>query len=169
MTEHNNPCKTCEIDQKCCKVLGLKLSRPEFEKHFKKHSDNLSITKYNEMFIVYPRNNLPCPYWNEESGCGIYLDRPIDCRLYPYDLHQIVKKNGKIEISFYDQTECPHREELFIPVDEAKALMKTLAREVYGEDKPITIHFIPGRKPPQKFGILNPVVAWMSKILRAYR
>ena len=169
MTAENNPCLACAADQQCCEVLGLKLSKREFEKHFKKYSDRLSIIKYYKMFIVYPRNNLPCPYWDKESGCTIYEERPIDCRLYPYDLHQLIEKKGIIEISFYDQTDCPQKENLFIPVDEAKELMKTLAREVYGEDKPITIQFNPGETPPQKYGVLNPLIAWLSKILRAYR
>lgn len=169
MPDSLNPCITCEVDQKCCKVLGLKLSREEFEKHFKKYSDRLSIIKYKKMFIVYPRNNLPCPHWDKESGCTIYLDRPIDCRLYPYDLHQIIEKNGIIEIKLYDQTDCPHKEDLFMPVDEAKELIKTLAREAYGEDKPVTIQFTPGKKPPQKYGILDPVIARLSKIISTYR
>jgi len=148
--------------------MGLKLSRQEFEKHFRKYSDRLSIIKYNKMFIVYPRNNQPCPYF-DKNGCKIYKDRPIDCRLYPYDLHQLVEKGGEIEIIFYDQTDCPHKESLFMPAYEAKDLMKTLAQEVYGQDKPINIQFEPGKKPPRVFGFLNPVIAWLSKIIRAYR
>ena len=147
----------------------MKLSQQEFEKYFKKHSDRLSVVKYNKMYIVYPRNNLPCPYWNETKGCGMYEDRPIDCRLYPYDLHQIIEKNGVIEIEFYDQTDCPHKENLFMPVEEAKELMRKLAREVYGEDMPIRIKFVPGKKPPRQFGILNPVIARLSKIIRAHK
>ena len=169
MAELINPCQTCATNQECCKVMGLKLSKREFERDFKKHSERLSVIKYNEMFIVYPRNKLPCPYWEEKKGCGIYKNRPVDCRLYPYDLHQIVEKNGKIEISFYDQTDCPHKEDLFIPVDEAKELMKTLAHDVFGKGKPISIQYSPGEKPPKKFGILNPLISWLSKIIRAYR
>jgi Fe-S-cluster containining protein len=149
--------------------MGLKLSKREFEKHFKKHSGRLSVIKYNKMFIVYPRNKLPCPYWDENKGCGIYEERPIDCRLYPFDLHKIIEKNGVIEIEFYDQTDCPHKEVLFMPVDEAKGLMMKLAREVYGEDKPIKIEFISGKKTKRQYGFLNPIVAWLSKTFRTYR
>ena len=169
MFDENNPCQTCPAEQQCCEVLGLKLSKREFEKHFKKHSDKLSVIKYNKMFIVYPRKNLPCPYWDERKGCGIYQERPIDCRLYPYDLHQIIEKNGVIEIEFYDQTDCPHKEKLFMPVDKAKELMKSLARDVFGEDKPIKIEFISGKKPHRQFGFLNPIIARLSKIIRANR
>lgn len=169
MSEQDNPCLTCTADQQCCKVMGLKLSRDEFEKHFKAHSSRLTIIKYKKMYIVYPRNNLPCPYWDEKKGCGIYENRPIDCRLYPYDLHKLIEKNGVIEIEFYDQTDCPHKEKLFMPVDEAKELMKTLAREVYGEEKPIRIKFISGKKPRRQFGFLNPVIAWLSETIRRYR
>jgi len=148
--------------------LGLKLSKQEFEKHFKKYADRLSIIKYKKMFIVYPRNNLPCPYF-QENGCGIYQDRPIDCRLYPYDLHRIVEKGGEIEVILYDQTECPHKENLFMPVDQAKELIKILAREVFGHDKPINIQFEPGKKPARVFGFFDPIIAWLSRIIRAYR
>ena len=169
MSDENNPCRTCEADQQCCKVLGLKLSKHEFETFFRKHSERLSVIKYNEMYIVYPRNNLPCPYWDEKKGCGIYEDRPIDCMLYPYDLHQIMEKNGTVEIELYDQTDCPHKETLYIPVEDAENLIKTLAREVFGVDKPINIKFIPGKKPPRQFGFLNPVIARLSKIIRAHK
>jgi len=94
MAEQVNSCQTCATNQECCKVLGLKLSRREFEKHFKKHSDRLSFIQYDRMFIVYPRLGLPCPYWDEKKGCGIYVERPIDCRLYPYDLHKIKEKSN---------------------------------------------------------------------------
>ena len=169
MSEQDNPCLTCKADQQCCKVLGLKLSRDEFEQHFKAHSSRLTIIKYKKMYIVYPRNNLPCPYWDKKNGCGIYENRPIDCRLYPYDLHKLIEKNGVIEIEFYDQTDCPHKENLFMQPDEAKDLMKTLARNAYGQDKQINIKFIPGKKPPRIFGLLSPFVAWLSKIVSAYR
>ena len=169
MTEKNSPCETCAIDQQCCKVLGLKLSKAEFEKNFKKHEGKLSVIKYDKMFIVYPRSNRPCPYWDDKKGCGIYEDRPTDCRLYPYDLHKIIEKNGTIEIEFYDQTDCPHKEDLFIPVEEAKELMKILAREVFGHDKPIMIEFISRKKPKRQFGILSPLIAWLSRIFRTYR
>ena len=166
--DQNNPCMTCVVDKKCCRVMGLKLSKREFEAHFKKYSDRLSIIKYKNMYIISPRDDRPCPHLIE-TGCGIYLDRPIDCRLYPYDLHQIKEKNGTIEIVFYDQTDCPHKEGLFIPVEEAKELMRYLARELYGKDKPIKIKFSPGETPPRVFGVFDPIISWISRKLRTYK
>ncbi|KAF6247416.1 hypothetical protein C6990_02825 [Nitrosopumilus sp. b3] len=32
-------------------------------------------------------NSIECVFWNAEtSGCSIYESRPIDCRLYPFDI-----------------------------------------------------------------------------------
>lgn len=120
------------------------------------------------MFIVYPRENFPCPYW-DKNGCSIYKNRPIDCRLFPYELNRMVEKRGVIEVELYDQTDCPQRESLFMPIDEAYELVKALARDVFGQGKPINIKFVPGRKPPRVFGIFDPLIAWLSKIIRTYR
>jgi Fe-S-cluster containining protein len=168
VTIQDNPCLRCAVDQKCCKVPGLKLSKREFENLFQKHSSRLSVIKYNKIVILYPKDDLPCPYWKED-GCNIYQDRPIDCRLFPYELNQMVEKRGKIEVVVYDQTDCPQKESLFIPFDKAKELIETLAQDVYGQGKPIEIHYEPGKKPPRAFGIFNPLVARLSKIIRSYK
>ena len=147
--------------------MGLKVSVREYEKNFKKHSFRLTTIKYNKMVILFPKNNQPCPYW-DKRGCSIYEDRPIDCRLYPFELNRMVEKKQKIEVVFYDQTDCPHKEALFIPVDEAKELMKALARDVYGSGKPIEIKYEPGKRPPRTFGNLNPLISMISRIIRSF-
>ena len=164
----DNPCLACEVGQKCCKPAGLKLSRQEFEKHFKKYLPRLSVIKYKKMFIVHSLENQPCPYW-DKKGCEIYQDRPVDCRMFPYDLNRLVEKRRMIEIEFYDQTDCPLKEGLFIPVDEAKELVRALARDVYGQGKPIHIKYTPGKKPPRTFGLFDPLIARLSKLIRTYR
>ena len=166
MAISENPCQVCSIDQRCCKDMGLKVSVREYEKNFKQHSSRLTTVKYNKMLIVFPKHNQPCPHWNGE-GCSIYQDRPIDCRLYPFELNRMVEKKRKIEVVFYDQTDCPHKEDLFIPVEEAKELMKALARDVYGTGKPIEIKYEPGKRPPRTFGFLNPLVARLSWLIRS--
>ncbi|MFC1613297.1 YkgJ family cysteine cluster protein [Patescibacteria group bacterium] len=39
----------------------------------------------------FPDINLryPCLYFNKDSLCDIHADRPIDCRLYPFDILKI--------------------------------------------------------------------------------
>ena len=164
MTISENPCQVCRIDQRCCKDISLKVSVREYEKNFKKHASSLKTVKYNKMVIVFPKHSQPCPYWNG-SGCSIYDDRPVDCRLYPFELHRLVEKKHNIEAVFYDQSDCPHKEALFIPVEEAKELITALARDVYGTGKPVEIKYEPGKRPPRAFGILNPLIARLSRLI----
>lgn len=163
-----NNCLNCVIDQQCCKVLGLKLSKSEYEKSFADISDKLRVVKYDNFFMIYPRDNQPCPHWRED-GCSIYQDRPVDCRLYPYELHRMSCSKGQIEVDLYDQSDCPHKENLFIPVQEAKALITNLVQEIYGADKPVTIHYIPGAEVPRKSGLLNRLINRISSLFRKAR
>jgi Fe-S-cluster containining protein len=170
MAEDKNPCMSCDVEQRCCKTLhDLRLSVAEFEKHFRRHADRLSVLKYSNTFLVSPQNQLPCPYLGE-NGCRIYDERPIDCRLFPYVLVNIENKRDKIRVTFHKDSDCPHREDLFVPLDEAKELMTRLAREVYGEEKPVQIEELDGGAARARAArLLDRVISRISRVLRAYR
>ncbi len=166
----DNPCLVCNFNQRCCSQLsGLRLSREEFEKYFKLHAEKLSILKYKKVFLVSTLNSSPCPHWGE-SGCRIYRDRPVDCRLYPYEITRMVEKRRRIEITFQGNNGCPQRDNLLMPVEEAKALIEDFCQTVYGRGKPTIIKYSRGEKGfSHFFSFLDPVMSRISKILRSYR
>jgi len=165
MSQNDNPCMTCAVDQLCCKAMGLKLSRGEYEAHFRKHSGRFEVVPYGKMMIVYPQDERPCPYLTPQ-GCSIYGSRPVDCRLYPYELNRIVEKRDRIEAVVYDQTDCPHKEGLFIPFEEAEALITALAEDVFGPGKPVQVRYEPGKKPRRPSGFFSALFALLSKVRR---
>ena len=166
MSNNDNLCSICEVEQQCCKEMGLKLSKDEYERHFKSHPGRFDVIHYSGMVVVFPRDDRPCPYLTG-TGCGIYLDRPVDCRLYPYELNRMEEKRSRVEAVLYDQTDCPHKEELFIPIEEAEELVRELAREVYGPGKPVFIKYRPGKKPRRAFGIFNPLIAKLYRVFKS--
>jgi|GEM_PF-1617417 len=170
-THQKNPCLACRVNQQCCSQLsGLRLSREEFEKYFQDHANELSIIKYRKTFIVSARNHQTCPHWRE-SGCAIYMDRPSDCRLYPYEITRVREKKDRIEVLFSDNPGCPLREDLLLPIEEAKSIIEGFCRDVYGERrKPFLIRRVENRKGVfQAFPFLGGVVAQLSRFFRAYK
>jgi len=166
-SERSNPCLTCSAQQRCCSQLsGLRLTKDEFEIHFKKHSDGLAIARYEKTFVVSSHNNGPCPHWGK-SGCRIYNDRPIDCRLYPYEITRISEKRKAIEITLLNNPGCPEMDSLLMPFEEAKALIEFFCHTVYGQGKPIIIKYIQTRKRSYLF--FDRIRARLSKIIEALR
>ncbi|MCL5022902.1 MAG: class I SAM-dependent methyltransferase [Nitrospirae bacterium] len=165
--ERNNPCLVCSVDQRCCSQLsGLRLTKDEFEKYFKNHAGELAIVEDQKTVVISSHNNGPCPYW-ENDGCMIYNDRPIDCRLYPYEITRISEKRKAIEVTLRDNPGCPRRERLLMPFEESKALIEVFCHTVYGRSKPIIIKYGQANKGfPRPFGFLNPVTARLFGILR---
>jgi Fe-S-cluster containining protein len=165
----NNPCMTCEVGQRCCRQLsGLKLTAREFEENFKKYAADLSILLYKKIYIVSSMKNNTCPHW-AEKGCTIYHERSIDCRLFPYTVTRVLEKRNSVIIEFHDETDCPHRHDLFLPMEEAKALMTNFGQEVYGADKPVIIRYSPPRKGISRcLNLFDPLISRLSKIIRSY-
>jgi len=165
-----NPCLACTENQRCCSQLsGLTLSNEEFEKNFRKHTDKLSVVDDNKVFIVSAYDNGPCPHW-QQSGCKIYYDRPIDCRVYPYEIIQLAERKGVIEIKFRGSPCCPQKDHLLIPLEDARTLMKNLGRMAYGESKPIVIKYV--QEERGRAGILalfDPLMAWLFKVMSGFR
>lgn len=169
-SERHDPCQACSADQRCCSHLsGLRLSKGELENYFSDHSNELAILKDNKMFIVSSNRNGPCPHW-KKSKCTIYSDRPIDCRLYPYEITRLLEKRNVLEVTFRYNPDCPQKDILFMPVGEAKALIEALCQTVYGRSKPILTKYVQARKGGSPFFVFfDPIRAWLSKIIEAFR
>lgn len=73
---HN--CLNCKSD--CCehKIAFPLYLTPEEKKQFPKLANQLRSKN--------------CPFLNNKKLCGIHTNRPLDCRLFPFDVYKI---NGK--------------------------------------------------------------------------
>jgi len=89
-------CGNCN-HKNCCtdSAVPLVFSK-DFEKIKKVDSDyvdHLQTIKINNKFVQTvkkKKNSTECIFWNDfTGGCKIYSSRPIDCRLYPFDIINI--------------------------------------------------------------------------------
>jgi Fe-S-cluster containining protein len=135
----DNPCISCSTNQHCCTQLSeLMLTKEEFYGKFHAIEENLLVKQSNNSFIISPKGGKACPHW-EKGGCGIYYDRPIDCRLYPYMIIQIVEKRNKVYITYTSKSLCPLKERLQIlmPKTDACKLVVEFGKKNFGEEKTI--------------------------------
>lgn len=79
-------CQKCKVN--CCKQTI---------------SCNLFLTKKEKEKFADINNSFPCKFLNNKGLCKIHNQRPIDCRLFPFD---IIKENNKFFWAYY-QTNCP--------------------------------------------------------------
>jgi len=94
-----NPCLACSTDQHCCsRVSGLMLSEGEFRKHFASHLQELIVRRSRKVVYVSSKSGGSCPHWGVD-GCRIYLERPIDCRVFPYIPTHVIEKEDQIKIA----------------------------------------------------------------------
>lgn len=91
----------CDRCGKCClgelapADIGLMLI--DFELQELAKIKQIPVEEFKDRFTVIRNGKLilkyPCPFYDKNiSGCGIYTERPIVCRLYPINLP--VKANG---------------------------------------------------------------------------
>lgn len=138
---NTNVCSRCIIGQDCCRNLsGLKLSENEYEQHFAKHSENLEVRQENNLYVVSAIDGKPCPNWIDDQ-CSIYIDRPMECRLFPYTLGKIIHHGNRINITFHSHTQCPEKKTLLMSKAEANGMILSFARSVFPDaDKIISEH-----------------------------
>jgi len=135
MTDPDNPCLSCP--DTCCGIPGkfsLRLSKDEFEKHFKDSEQDLLVTEKDKVIMIYSIEGKVCPNLNNK-GCRIYQERPIDCRLYPYQMLPLYETREKVKILLYIKPECVENRTFNIPVNEARKLVEDFGRQVYGNKK----------------------------------
>ncbi len=135
MMNTDNPCLTCP--DTCCGTPGkfsLRISKEEFEKHFKDRADDLIIQEDGNVVLIYSKEGKACPNL-DNKGCKIYLDRPIDCRLYPYQMLQLYETNNKAKLLLYIKPHCVENRTFYMPENDAIALVEAFGRNVYGDKK----------------------------------
>jgi Fe-S-cluster containining protein len=162
MTAHDNPCLTCP--DACCALkgnCGLRLSQDEFEAHFQDRQEDLHVRVEEKVVIISTKDGLVCPNLGEK-GCRIYLNRPIDCRLYPYQMQPVYETRRKAKFLLYMEPNCAHHETFHFPEDEAKALVEEFGRKVYGNKK-IIVQTYENRFLPK---LLNKCEVWFVKFCK---
>jgi Fe-S-cluster containining protein len=137
MHDHENPCLTCPGPDTCCGIPGrfsLRLSKEEFEKHFLDKKEDLRVTEKDKVIMIFSKEGKVCPNL-EKKGCRIYSERPIDCRLYPYQMLPLYETRQTVKFFLYVLPECIEEKIFSLPVNQATTLVEEFGRKVYGEKK----------------------------------
>ena len=134
----DNPCLSCP--DICCGLkgeCGLRLSPAEFAAHFEAHSQSLRVRRDGKVVILATKEGLVCPNLGDK-GCRIYDRRPIDCRLYPYQMVPVYETRKRVKFLLYLTPECMANQTFPVPEPAARTLVESFCREVYG-DKTVQI------------------------------
>ena len=93
----------------CCKNYSPRFKTPDIKRISKKLKMRESefIDTYLNVdeegdFVV---NSTPCPFLGPDNFCGIYEDRPSDCRRFPYTDEDILLKRPQLTLK--NSTFCP--------------------------------------------------------------
>ena len=93
----------------CCKNYSPRFKQPDIKRIAKR----LRV-KEGELVDQYLRldndgdyvvKSSPCPFLGSDNTCGIYEDRPSDCRRYPYTDEDILLK--RVNLTLKNATFCP--------------------------------------------------------------
>lgn len=148
MPQSNNPCLTCP--DICCALkgdCGLRLAATEFESHFRAYEDSLNVRVENDIVVLSTKEGLVCPNLGEK-GCRIYAARPIDCRLYPYQVLPLYQTRRRAKFLLVVQPRCASESTFAFPESEAAALVEEFGRKVCG-DKQIVVQIFVDRFLPK--------------------
>ena len=93
----------------CCKSYSPRFKTPDIKRISKKLKMRESefIDTYLNVdeegdFVV---KSTPCPFLGPDNFCGIYEDRPSDCRRFPYTDEDILLKRPQLTLK--NSTFCP--------------------------------------------------------------
>lgn len=127
-----SPCMSCSIDMDCCrKFNGVVMSQDEYDRLFAKFDGRFELEQLGRFVKIADKSGQGCPYFEQGTGCTIYEDRPLDCRLFPFSLdHVRGGENEPMRASAHRRVGCPHSEEF--PIDQAEIACVTdrMARSV---------------------------------------
>ncbi len=141
MSETENPCLACTIDQDCCTNLrGLRLTREEYESCFASMEGSGKFTSRQEgpLFVINPDQSQKCPNWIG-GGCSVYDDRPIECRLFPHTLYVKKRTETTAEVRFHLVHACPQAQALRASNAKAKAMVTAFCGQAFGPDVKVNI------------------------------
>ena len=99
-------CLTCG---NCCKSYSPRFKTPDIKRISKvlkmRESDFIETYLTIDNEGDYVANKAPCPFLGPDNYCGIYEDRPSDCRRFPYTDEDVLIKRPKLTLK--NVTFCP--------------------------------------------------------------
>lgn len=94
-------CTNCKLENNCClsfdKIDSPILSEEEVMVIVRIKKEFTSLFNNYQNSYTIKLNENKCPFYN--NGCSIYNIRPLDCRLFPYDIKNI---NNKYYLVLYN-------------------------------------------------------------------
>ena len=134
-----NPCAACTIDQGCCTHLsGLRLTRIEFDRCFKHHTEEILVDREGPLFVVSQRDGAACPNW-QDGGCAVYDARPRECALFPHTLYVRSHAADGVSVRVHSDTNCPQKAQLLSSAAEAERMAREFAEEAFGSSTAIRV------------------------------
>lgn len=132
-------CGACPIDQDCCKNLTrLRVTPAEYERLFAQHAERFIIEDRGLYLILSARAESPCPYWKD--GCSTYLDRPVECRLYPHTISHVEASDERVDVHVHAVTPCPGKATLLHTREAVEDLCRDFVDDTALRGRRITVH-----------------------------
>jgi len=131
-------CQNCNVN--CCVDLsGLKVTPRDFELLFKAHRDKMDVKDNGAYLQISARNGEACPVFDGEK-CSMYEDRPMECRLYPYTVEDVIDDGEAVRAEIHATVRCPSLSELLPTPEVAQSLTEDFLKECY-PDRDIKVVF----------------------------
>lgn len=93
----------------CCKNYSPRFKQPDIKRIAKvlKLKEGELVSRYLKLDEDndYVLKSSPCPFLAADNTCGIYEDRPSDCRRYPYTDEDVLLK--RVSLTLKNATFCP--------------------------------------------------------------
>jgi hypothetical protein len=93
----------------CCKNYSPRFKTPDIKRISKylkmRESDFIDIYLQVDEDGDFVLKSLPCPFLAENNCCGIYEQRPSDCRRFPYTDEDVIIKRQALTLK--NSTFCP--------------------------------------------------------------
>lgn len=138
-------CGACSIGQECCRRLqGLQVTHAEYDRLFKAHEPLLTVSDRGSHLMIESVEGEVCPNW--DGKCAVYLDRPIECRLFPYTLDDIDDAGSHVNVYVHTAISCPGKAALMPSVADMADMVHDFIDDTPLAGKPVAIRDLGGNK-----------------------
>jgi len=145
-----NPCLACSTDQDCCtNLVGLRLSKTEYDLCFAHHAESGQVTVGREgpIYIINPDEKRKCPNW-DCGGCSVYENRPLECRLFPHTLYVKKMTTTGAEVRWHAVPSCPLVRQLRMTEKAVESAAHEFCADAFGTQIQVSVR---AESLPEKF------------------
>ena len=130
----SDACAVCPTSRHCCyRVATIVVSEAERQGNVRKHGHaDLFINQGGGLHTIQKEPGKPCPFLTEHEACGIYSERPHDCRSWP-----ITHQSPPRLAHFSADSLCPEIERGLLPSEFLDSANKSLNEIPFG----VVAHF----------------------------